>query len=53
MLRRSGVTSSKQWAGFSDEKKKKYPDTLVDILDNASLPQDMLFVLQYKNFDNQ
>ena len=42
-LRRNGVSTLKHWSALSNEKKKNYDDVLVDILDDASLPQSMLF----------
>jgi len=48
LLKINQIKTLKQWAGLSDEDKKKYHSALVDIFDNASLPQGMSFVLQYK-----
>lgn len=53
LLKKSRIKTLEDWAALSDEKKKKYPDTLVDILDNVSLPQGMSFVLQYEKFGHQ
>ena len=41
-LRRNEITSLKQWASLSTEDKKLLPSVLRDILDDISLPQDML-----------
>lgn len=49
LLKKSRIKTLEDWVGLSDEDKKLLPATLRDILDNASLPQGMSFVLQYKN----
>jgi hypothetical protein len=52
LLRNNRVIKLKQWASLSEENKKKYPDTLVDILDDASLPQGILLILRFHCFCN-
>jgi len=49
ILEDNQIEKLKDWSSLSDEDKKLLPATLRDILDNASLPQGMSFVLQYKN----
>ncbi len=39
------IKKLKHWVSLSEESKKKFPDTLRDILDDASLPQGMSFDL--------
>ncbi len=45
LLRRNNITSLEEWSALSNEKKRNYDDLLVDILDDASLPQGMSFDL--------
>ncbi len=52
VLDENQIEKLKDWASLSEESKKKYPDILRDILDNASLPQGILLILRFHCFCN-
>jgi hypothetical protein len=52
VLDENQIEKLKDWASLSEESKKKYPDILRDILDDASLPQGILLILRFHCFCN-